>query len=100
MSETKLRTRHPSTQILRSVIEDLSYMVYLRRLEPPMTVDQSLATTYYGDDGQVTASDLTRRKHAKTYEPLMRDVLRVLVDMGIVDPTAPACAGESVGLFG
>ena len=88
MSETKERKpaeRHPSTLIPSATVEEIAYLVYLRRLEPPMTQEASVAKTVERD-GKVVTSDALRRTRSKSMLPLLRDVLAVLVDMGMVVP--------------
>ena len=83
---TKERQRHPSTQIQVDTIEEVAYRLYLERLEPPLTPEQSVATTRIDGVGKVVASDATRRTNSKGYLPLVRDLLKVLVDMGMIMP--------------
>ena len=78
------RARHPSTLIPAYTITEIAYRLYLHRLQPPMTPEQSVECTYRNGAGEIIASDGTRRRHAKAIEPIVRDALRVLVDMGLV----------------
>lgn len=75
---------HPSTRIPADTIEEIAYRVYLRRLDPPMTPEQSLTSIRTNQFGKIMADDVIRRRNAKAMEPIMRDALRVLVDMGMV----------------
>ena len=85
MSERKAPTRHPSTAISDDVIGEIAYRVYLLRLEPSMTPDESVATTLERD-GKVVASDAIRRKNSGFMQSMTRDCLHVLVDLGMVKP--------------
>lgn len=80
--------RHPSTLISDDVIRELSYRVYLLRLEPPMTPEQSEAFVYINDrNGKpITMDDAYRRKNSACMETATRLYLRVLVDMRMVTP--------------
>lgn len=94
MTEPKTPTRHPSTEIPDEIVRELCYRTYLRRLEPPMTPEQSLATTRHDAAGKVIADDATRRKNAAALAPLMRDVLRVEWDMGLISESARSRGDE------
>jgi hypothetical protein len=81
--DRKERARHPSTAIPASVIEEISYYVYLLRLEPPMTPEES-AVTVYERDGKIISSGETRLRNSRSMEPLTRAYLRVLFDIGML----------------
>jgi hypothetical protein len=68
------------------IVREYAYRLHLLRLEPPLTPEKSRAATYYGDDGKVTHSDDLRRLRSASLLPLVRDTLRVLVDMGLMKP--------------
>lgn len=87
----KAPQRHPSTAIPRETVEEIAYRLYLARLEPPMTPEESIATTRTDAAGKVTASDATRRKHSASYMPMVRDALRVLWDMQMIVNGATEC---------
>ena len=78
------RQRHPSTAIPAETVEEIAYRLYLRRLEPPMTPEQSLATVRTNDEGKISADDASRRRNSKSLEPIVRDMLRVAFDLGLV----------------
>jgi len=86
--ERKAPQRHPSTLIPEDVIKELSYRVYLMRLEPPMTPEQSKAFVYVNDRGgrPVTMDDAYRRRNSISIDGTTRQYLRVLVDMGMIKP--------------
>ena len=84
MSERAPPTRHPSTLIPDDVVREYAYRLHLLRLEPPLTPEKSRAATYYDDAGKITHSDDLRRRHSASLLPLVRDTLRVLVDMGLI----------------
>lgn len=75
--------QHKVHSISDDLIEEIAYRVYLRRLEPMMTPEQSKATTRTDVNGKVTASDETRRKNSKSLIPLLREHLRILIDMDL-----------------
>jgi hypothetical protein len=85
-SERKSPERHPSTAIPVDTVEEITYRLYLLRLEPPMTPEQSRALTRRDAAGKVTASDEINRRNSKCYLPIVRATLRVLVDLGMVTP--------------
>ena len=85
--------RHPSTLIAGALIEEINYRTYLQRLEPPLTPEQSAVTVGHDKAGKVADTDATRRKISLAYMPLTRAYLRVLVDLGLIDP-------QPKGLFG
>lgn len=85
-AEKTERKRHPSTLIPVETIREINYRLWLRRLDPPMTPEQSAATTRTDQAGNVTSSDELRRSWSRAYDSLTRDYLRVLVDMGLVKP--------------
>lgn len=85
-TDRKPPERHPSTAIPTETVEEIAYRLYLARLEPPMTPEESVATNRTDATGKVTASDEIRRRNSKMFLPLVRDALRILVDMGEVVP--------------
>lgn len=84
MSDRAPPPRHPSTVIPDEIVRECAYRLYLRRLEPPLTPEQSRATTRTDATGKVIACDEMRRKNSASYLPLLRDTLRILWDMGLV----------------
>ena len=84
MPEPKERQRHPSTAIPTETVEEMAYRLYLRRLEPPMEPEQSLAKVRYDDKSKIIADDASRRRNSKSLEPIVRDMLRVAFDLGLV----------------
>jgi hypothetical protein len=86
MTERKPPNPHPSTAISTETVEEIAYRVFLLRLEPPLTPKESAAKVRHTSDGRVKASDEIRRRNSKCMLPLVRDALRVLVDMEMVKP--------------
>lgn len=84
MTDRAAPPRHPSTLIPDETVREYAYRVHLLRLEPPLTPEKSRAATYYDDAGKVIHSDDLRRQRSASLLPLIRDTLRVLVDMGLV----------------
>jgi hypothetical protein len=105
--DTKQRAdpkRHPADAIPLALIQDINLRAYLARLEPPMTIEQSRKSVIYDARSEVLkviSNHETRVKNALFDVPLTRAYLRVLVDMGLIDPaahraTSPVDAG---GIF-
>lgn len=86
VTERKPPERHPSTQIPTDTVEEIAYRTYLLRMEPPLTPDESRNKVRTDAAGKIVANDDTRRAHSKSFYPIVRDMLRVLVDMGMVTP--------------
>lgn len=84
MIERSAPKRHPSTAIPDETLREITYRLYLRRLEPPMTPEQSASKVTVNANGDVTSTDATRRKAAEGYLSMTRDYLRVLWDMGMI----------------
>ena len=78
------RQRHPSTAIPAATVEELAYRLYLRRLEPPMEPEQSQVKVRRDSAGKIIADDVSRRRNSKSLELIVRDVLRVAFDLGLV----------------
>ena len=78
--------RHPSTLIPTEIVENIAYHVYLRRLEPPLTPEESATKVYRNTAGKVTSDDAMRRRSSVAYQSMTRDFLHVLVDLGMVKP--------------
>lgn len=76
--------RHPSTAIPAEVIAEISYRLYLRRLIPPMTPEQSRATVRRNPAGKIVGDDAMRHANSRAYDGLTRDYARVLFDMGLM----------------
>jgi hypothetical protein len=55
-------------------------------MEPPLTPEDSRARTRLDAANKVVASDEIRRRNSRSMLPLVRDALRVLVDLGMVSP--------------
>jgi hypothetical protein len=83
-TERKAPARHPSTQIPRETVEEIAYRLYLARLEPPMTPEESRAKTRVDADGKIITSDATRRRNSSTYLPMLRDAIRIMWDMNLI----------------
>jgi hypothetical protein len=89
MTERKQPERHPSTLIPLETVEEITYRWYLRRLEPPMTPEESaerVTIAKLRNGKELRQDDAHRRQCSKSLMPLSREYLRVLVDMGIVTP--------------
>jgi len=92
MTDAKLRTRHPSANIPLETVDELNFRLYLSRLEPPMTPEQSAQSVYVSSDRHgkpVTQDDASRRRQAKHQLALTRDFLRIAVDMHLIARSWP-----------
>lgn len=83
-TERKAPPRHPSTQIPRETVEEIAYRLYLARLEPPMTPEESKAKRRINDDTGREINDATRRRNSASYLPMLRDTLRIMWDMNLI----------------
>jgi hypothetical protein len=84
----KAPPRHPSTLIPTATVEAVTIRVYLSRLEPPLTLEQSLGAVYHFVDNHGrnrTDNHASRVKSALQYIGQTRDFLRVAVDAGLID---------------
>jgi len=85
VTDRKPPPRHPSTLIPDDLVREAAYRIYLLRLEPPMTPEQSaLMVTRDSKTGKVTGNDATRRKASESMLPWVRNALRVLVDLEMI----------------
>lgn len=84
MTDRKERKRHPVEFIPADTLHEIAYRVYLMRMEPPLTPETSKTTIRLNQFGKVMASDEIRRKNAECMIPILRDMLRVTMDMGMV----------------
>ena len=89
MSDRQAPKRHASKAISAEVIEELTYRWYLRRLDPPMTPEESARTITHCQlrNGKTLAQDEAhRRKCSRVFQSLTRDFLHVSVDLRLVAP--------------
>lgn len=86
MSETKPR---PLAWATEDVVDAIAYRLYLRRLEPPMTPEESASASLTRRDNKgnpFVQDDESRRRNSRIYASLVRDTLHALADMGIIAP--------------